>query len=111
MCGVANKAIRESAVSECVELPKQETPQVLLENPLNINIFDVYIQDKNEDLYDLSKMDMADRPVIASTSRLDKDYILSEAVLQYTMFELAHTMKLINVSPTIIQQQSDFLMK
>ena len=111
MCGVANKVIRESAVTEGLEVPKKETPQLLLENPLNINIFDVYIQDKNEDLYDLSKMDMADRPVIASTSRLDKDYILSEAVLQYTMFELAHTMKLINVTPSVIQQQSDFLVK
>lgn len=111
MCGVANKVIRESAVAEGLTVEKKETPQLLLENPLNINIFDVYIQDKNEDLYDLSRMDMSDRPVIASTSHLDKDYILSEAVLQYTLFEVAHTMKLINVTPTDIKQQSDFLMK
>ena len=111
MCGVANKVIRESAVAEGLTVEKKETPQLLLENPLNINIFDVYIQDKNEDLYDLSRMDMSDRPVIASTSHLDKDYILSEAVLQYTLFEVAHTMKLINVTPTYIKQQSDFLMK
>ena len=100
MCGVANKVIRESAVAEGLTVEKKETPQLLLENPLNINIFDVYIQDKNEDLYDLSRMDMSDRPVIASTSHLDKDYILSEAVLQYTLFEVAHTMKLINITPT-----------
>ena len=111
MCGVANKVIRESAVAEGLTVEKKETPQLLLENPLNINIFDVYIQDKNEDLYDLSRMDMSDRPVIASTSHLDKDYILSEAVLQYTLFEVAHTMKLINITPTDIKQQSDFLMK
>lgn len=111
MCGVANKVIRESAVAEGLTVEKKEAPQLLLENPLNINIFDVYIQDKNEDLYDLSRMDMSDRPVIASTSHLDKDYILSEAVLQYTLFEVAHTMKLINITPTDIKQQSDFLMK
>lgn len=111
MCGIANRSILDSVTTEGLTLPKKEVPQLLLENPLNINIFDVYIQDKNEDLYDLSKMDMADRPVIASTNRLDKDYILSEAVLQYTMFELAHTMKLINVTPTTLQQQSDFLVK
>lgn len=112
MCGVANKVVRESAMTEGADIPKQQVvPQVLLENPLNINIFDIYIQDKNEDLYDLVKLDISDRPVIARTSSLDKDFILSEALLQYTMFETAHTMKLVEITETDIRKQSDFLIK
>lgn len=112
MCGVANKVIRESAAQEGLETPAQITPpQVVLENPLNINVFDIYIQDKNEDLYDLIKLDISDRPVIARTSSLDKDFILSEALLQYTLLETAHTMKLTHVTETDIRIQSDYLIK
>lgn len=112
MCGITNRIIRESTMESTTATQKNEfIPKVVLESPLNINVFDTYIQDKNEDLYDLSKMDMADRAVIASTSQLDKDFILSEALLQYTLFETAYTMKLIDVNSAMIQQQSNFLMK
>jgi myo-inositol-1-phosphate synthase len=40
---------------------------------------------------------------------VDKARILSEASTQYALIETAHTMKLINVSPTDIARQCEFL--
>lgn len=108
MQGIATKVLKESTQTEST---KVETPQVLLENPLNLNIFDVYMQDKNEDLDDLRRMDMTDTGEIARTTTLDKDFILSEALLQYTMFETAHTMKLVNITLDDIRQQADYMRK
>ena len=108
MQGIATKVLKESTQTEST---KVETPQVLLENPLNLNIFDVYMQDKNEDLDDLRRMDMTDTGEIARTTSLDKDFILSEALLQYTMFETAHTMKLVNITLDDIHQQADYMRK
>ena len=108
MQGIATKVLKESTQTEST---KVETPQVLLENPLNLNIFDVYMQDKNEDLDDLRRMDMTDTGEIARTTSLDKDFILSEALLQYTMFETAHTMKLVNITLDDIRQQADYMRK
>ena len=108
MQGIATKVLKESTQTEST---KVEIPQVLLENPLNLNIFDVYMQDKNEDLDDLRRMDMTDTGEIARTTSLDKDFILSEALLQYTMFETAHTMKLVNITLDDIRQQADYMRK
>ena len=108
MQGIATKVLKESTQTESTYV---ETPQVLLENPLNLNIFDVYMQDKNEDLDDLRRMDMTDTGEIARTTSLDKDFILSEALLQYTMFETAHTMKLVNITLDDIRQQADYMRK
>ena len=108
MQGIATKILKESTQTESTTV---ETPQVLLENPLNLNIFDVYMQDKNEDLDDLRRMDMTDTGEIARTTSLDKDFILSEALLQYTMFETAHTMKLVNITLDDIRQQADYMRK
>ncbi len=108
MQGIATKVLKESTQTESTHV---ETPQVLLENPLNLNIFDVYMQDKNEDLDDLRRMDMTDTSEIARTTSLDKDFILSEALLQYTMFETAHTMKLVNITLDDIRQQADYMRK
>ena len=108
MQGIATKVLKESTQTEST---KVETPQILLENPLNLNIFDVYMQDKNEDLDDLRRMDMTDTGEIARTTSLDKDFILSEALLQYTMFETAHTMKLVNITLDDIRQQADYMRK
>ena len=69
------------------------------------------MQDKNEDLDDLRRMDMTDTGEIARTTSLDKDFILSEALLQYTMFETAHTMKLVNITLDDIRQQADYMRK
>lgn len=108
MQGIATKVLKESTQTESTHV---ETPQVLLENPLNLNIFDVYMQDKNEDLDDLRRMDMTDTGEIARTTSLDKDFILSEALLQYTMFETAHTMKLVTITLDDIRQQADYMRK
>lgn len=108
MQGIATKVLKESTQTESTHV---ETPQMLLENPLNLNIFDVYMQDKNEDLDDLRRMDMTDTGEIARTTSLDKDFILSEALLQYTMFETAHTMKLVNITLDDIRQQADYMRK
>lgn len=108
MQGIATKVLKESTQTESTTI---ETPKVLLENPLNLNIFDVYMQDKNEDLDDLRRMDMTDTGEIARTTSLDKDFILSEALLQYTMFETAHTMKLVNITLDDIRQQADYMRK
>lgn len=108
MQGIATKVLKESTQTESTNV---QTPQVLLENPLNLNVFDIYIQDKNEDLDDLRRMDMTDTNTIARTTSLDKDFVLSEALLQYTMFETAHTMKLVNITLDDIRQQADYMRK
>ena len=111
MQGIATRVIRESAATEGTKPEIPQPSKVLLENPLNLNVFDIYIQDKNEDLDDLRRMDMTDQDEIARTSSLDKDFILSEAITQYTLFETAHTMKLVNITLDHIRQQADFLRK
>lgn len=108
MQGIATKVLKESTQTESTNV---QTPQVLLENPLNLNVFDIYMQDKNEDLDDLRRMDMTDTNTIARTTSLDKDFVLSEALLQYTMFETAHTMKLVNITLDDIRQQADYMRK
>lgn len=108
MQGIATKVLKESTQTESTNV---QTPQVLLENPLNLNVFDIYMQDKNEDLDDLRRMDMTDNGEIARTTSLDKDFVLSEALLQYTMFETAHTMKLVNITLDDIRQQADYMRK
>ena len=111
MQGIATRVIRESATAEGATPEIPQPSKVLLENPLNLNVFDIYIQDKNEDLDDLRRMDMTDQDEIARTSSLDKDFILSEALAQYTLFETAHTMKLVNITLSHIREQADFLRK
>ena len=110
MCGVTKDMMK--TVTEGADASNKPVPQVVLENPLNMNIFDVFLQDKNGDLEEIEGLDTSNAHQIAGdVSDIDRDSIMTEALVQYTLLETAHTMKLIAVNESIVKQQSDFLVK
>lgn len=90
--------------------PNKPTKHVLT-NPLNLNVFEQYLDEQNpnrgkyvEDI--VTESDLPTPP----TGDVLKEKVFSEVLSQYTLLEVAHTMRLINVDQTMIAQQSKFLM-
>lgn len=63
--------------------------------PGNVNVYDIYLQDENEDLsyIDFAKNSMTN--CIGDNNKIDKDEILAEAIGMYTILECAWVIKLI----------------
>ena len=71
----------------------------IINNPLNLNVYDIYLQDMNEDLGYIDFVKNTDTPPIAGDdTEIDNDEILAEAIASYTILECAHTIKLISPS-------------
>lgn len=111
MTSIAKDKIR--SVSEGYHRIKPEdVPKVVMESPLNMNIFDVFLQDKNGDLETISQTKTSDPQMLAGDiPTINKQSVLTEACVQYVLLEAAHTMKLIDVDQNMVRMQADFFMK
>ena len=68
----------------------------IVNNPMNLNVYDIYLQDNNEDLGYIDFVKTSDTPPIAGDdTEIDNDEILAEAIGNYTVLECAFTIKLI----------------
>jgi hypothetical protein len=90
---------------------RRKAPEAVMENPLNMDIFMDYLKD-NSDGYDaIEKAETHEPEVLGSSAPMvDYDKVLTESLVQYTLLECAHTIKLINVTPEMVRQQSDYLL-
>ena len=95
-------AIRESAENNDAldNAGKDPLKQTIANAPQVLNIYDIYLTDRNEDLGYIDYVKNSDDEAIAGDEkRIDNDMLLAEAIGMYTMLECASTIKLI--SPTI----------
>lgn len=69
----------------------------LRDQPGNLNIYDIYLNDGGEDLGYIDFVKNSDEPAIAGDDGdIDNDEVLAEALAMYTVLECASTIKLIN---------------
>ena len=76
-----------------------------------MDIFMEYLKD-NSDGYDVIEKSETHEPTVLGSSApmVDYDKVLTESLIQYTLLECASTIKLIDVTPEMIRQQSDYLL-
>lgn len=68
----------------------------LRDQPSNLNIYDIYLNDGGEDLGYIDFVKNSDEPAIAGDdTEIDSDEVLAEALAMYTIIECASTIKLI----------------
>ena len=89
----------------------------VINNPLNLNIFFEFMKaDRPVSDFPYAEPEQehvteSTEPVIGtSVPSIDKNRIYSEALTQYTLLELAHTMRLIDVNMVTVAEQSKFLL-
>lgn len=76
-----------------------KVPTKVLTSPLNLNMFDVYLNDYQDDLKHVDELRVANKqPLAGNEVRIDSEDVLAEALIQYTMLETAMTIKLITPS-------------
>lgn len=111
---IARDMILYAASKEGAEIvpPVKRPYKNMKDSPVNLDIFADYIQDKANNVSDMWKGDAISKPIVIGSSgnSIDKERVLTEAVMQYGLLETAHTMKLINPSVKEIRQQADYLM-
>ena len=110
---VMKDMVESAATTEgaSVTAVRRKAPEVVMENPLNMDIFMDYLKD-NSDGYDAIEKAETHEPAVLGSSApmVDYDKVLTESLVQYTLLECAHTIKLINVTPEMVRQQSDYLL-
>lgn len=77
----------------------------LRDQPNNLNIYDIYLNDGGEDLGYIDFVKNSDEPAIAGDdTEIDSDEVLAEALAMYTIIECASTIKLINPDKRAIKR-------
>ena len=110
---VARDCVRLKAATEGKTiLPVKETPDHLLTNPLNLDVFSNYMQDNRsgDDIWIAEKVSEPEG-LGYNTGDINGDRIMTEAVLQYALFETAYTLKMINPTMTQIKEQAEWLLR
>ncbi len=111
---ISRDMLKSAHVTEGASLTKvqeKKTPKAVLENPLNLDIFNVYLKDNQDGFKDIDESIPHEPQSIGSTDPIiDPSSVMSEALIQYTLLEAAHTMKLITVSKAQVKQQADYLL-
>lgn len=88
---------------------KNKKYKAVMENPLNLDVFATYLQNGDDSINTLEQAPISE-PNVIGTDKIDTGSILTEAVIQYGLLETAYTMKLINVTPSMVKEQADYLM-
>ena len=101
------KNITEGMIMSAVGNDKRRDPKDVIDNPLNLNIFESYMAKpkRDEELHEI----LNENTETPSVPDIDKERVYSEALAQYTLIETAHTMRLIDVTPVDVARQSKFL--
>ena len=101
---VQQRAVKETANVVATVRNNEETDDdylktALKNQPNNINIYDIYLNDGGDDLSYIDYVKNSDEIALAGDDAgIDNDEILSEALLFYTVIECANTIKLIHPS-------------
>lgn len=95
--------IRSVTEGTVYTLNTEKVPSKILNNPLNMSIIYTYLNGNSGN----SSMPVAENLNVLKS--IGKEEILSEVLAQYTLLELAHTMKLINVDRQMVAEQASFL--
>ena len=95
------------------DIKDKKVPRALMEsNPLNMDIFMVYLKDNQDGYKDIDDAISTEPDTIGSTEPIiDPDTVMSEALVQYTLLETAYTMKLIDVTQKTVMEQVDYLLR
>lgn len=89
-----------------------KTPETVLTSPLNMNIFDVYLNDYQDDLKHVDSLRIANKqPLAGSNTRINSEDVLAEALMQYTMLETAMTIKLIEPTKKEVRMVAEYNMR
>jgi hypothetical protein len=111
---ISRDMLKSAHVTEGASVTKvqeKKVPQAVLENPLNLDIFNVYLKDNQDGFKDIDESIPHEPQSIGSTDPIiDPSSVMSEALIQYTLLEAAHTMKLILPTKGQVKQQSDYLL-
>ena len=102
------KNIAEGMIMKSVGAEQhRRQPGALINNPLNLNIFESYLAEGKP----VRKTPSEHVPVNENTTvpEIDKERVYSEALAQYALIETAHTMRLIDITPADVARQSKFL--
>lgn len=113
---VARDMVKSMATTEGTSITstQENTPSYVLENPLNLDIFTMYLKDNSSDIENAEQAMIHEPKILGSNinpHHMDRDQIMTEAVMQYTLLETAYTMHLIDPSMQTIKEQSDYLLK
>ena len=74
-----------------------KVPTKVLTSPLNLNLFDVYLSDYQNDLADVDSLRVSNKnPIAGDETRIESEDVLAEALVKYTILESAMTIHLIN---------------
>ena len=107
------KSVSESNEID-VENPRMtpKTPIQVSTSPLNLNMFDVYLNDYQDDLKHVDNLRIANKkPLAGSETRIDVEDVLAESLLQYTILESAMTIKLISPTNREVRSVTEYFMK
>lgn len=89
-----------------------KTPIQVATSPLNLNMFDVYLNDYQDDLKHVDSLRITNKkPLAGSETRIDVEDVLAESLLQYTILESAMTIKLIAPSSREVRAVAEYYMK
>lgn len=106
------KAVKESDEGNVIN--PQMVPKVPLQvstSPLNLNMFDVYLNDYQDDLRHVDNLRIANKkPLAGAETRIDVEDVLAESLMQYTMLETAMTIKLITPTPSEVRMVAEYNM-
>lgn len=109
--------VRGAIVKEDLQGILPKTPTKVLTSPLNLNLFDVYLSDYQNDLADIDGLRVGQtKPIAGDEVRIDSEDVLAESALadalaKYTVLETAMTIGLINPSSKDVQEIAQFNMK
>ena len=105
------RALKEDASDTETVVPPR-VPQKVLTSPLNLNLFDVYLNDYQNDLRDIDSLNVASRkPIAGDETRIDSEDVLAEALVKYTLLETAMTIRLINPDSKEVRAVAEYNMK
>ena len=81
-------------------------PKKLLNNPVNLDIFRTYLAENSVKPYEYHTRQTSNEVIVDENIR---EKVVADTIIQYTLIETAHTMKLINVSQNDIAEQCKYL--
>ena len=111
-CAIAKEMVISAHQTEgasYTSIRKKPTMEVA-NNPLNIDVFTDYMLDNQDGYRDIENSIPHDPTPLGGTKAIiDPDKIMTEALVQYTLFETANTIRLIDVTESMIAQQVKYL--
>ena len=115
-CAIYQDMVKSLAATEGMSFTKdvsKRNSKLAMEaadSPLNISTFADYMLDNQSGYRDLELAAVHDPSVIGDTKqRIDPDKVMCESLVQYTLFETANTMRLIDVTKKMIAEQTNYL--